>query len=1307
MRKKRRSALTSLMLCASLSTMLPVLPVLAEEEVTAPEAYGPVPSAGQMKYYKEEMAGFVHFGVNTFTNKEWGDGTEDPDIFNPTKLNTDQWVKTFKDAGFGRVILTAKHHDGFNLYPTSISDHSVKSSSWKDGKGDVVQDFVNSTVKYNMGLGFYLSPWDQNLPSYSKDVDPDYNDTYITQMQELFKYASDAGTKVVEFWMDGACGDVSTRPKYDLKRWWGMLESLNPDIVYQQNYGANLRWIGNESGQGSDQCWQTINKEYVWDLYDQYGQEDANYLHTGEPYIEGKEKTANMWSIPETDVSIRSGWFYHSNQTPKSLEQLAELYFSSVGLGSPLLLNVPPNQEGLLDSKDVESLKGFREILDNTFDEDLSENASISASEVRGNAETYSAAMAVDDDYDTYWTMDDGKTTGSLTIDFDSPQYMDVIEIQEYIPLGQRISSFKTEVKVNGSWMDYGSGGTIGYKRLVKGVPVIADAVRVTITGSYAVPLINNVGVYKADERIAEEGRTAPGRFEAEDFDEKQGGPYAQVNDGVGNIGSIRDGDWICFKNVNFLQNPASFTLRYGAINNIALELRLDSPTGQLVSSMTTEKTGDYIAWTETTFPFEEGVSISGMHDVYLCLHAGLNIDWLQFDGRNAISFKDKNLTVLEGEPVNVTLVRSQEDLDSSCSVTLETAPGTAVHGRHYEDLSTQVVFAPGEKEKTVTIQTIDNEEKSGNLQFTAVLKNASSNAMVNADNKVTITITDNDSVDVSRLEELVSQAEGYKESEVHPSCWKALSDALSRGRELLGQEERQANDVIHAIEALEAAIAAIRPFAYDADNPLVLADGANVSVEAEQMVLQGTAQTYSRNGASGLEVINVGHTPNGSVNGSVEMTFTVENPGILDVNMRYFTGAQNVMKWILDDDPASVSQKKLNWTGTASYHTDTFSIKVPGAGTHTLRFYNDEAGTCNPDRFDLHYAEIDPDTMANKVLLSATIAHAQSLKDAGALEGVNTLVVNAFESALDEAKKLEADPWASQDAVNEAWLSLSKAIHMLDFKTDKSELNALIAQGSIIEANLKKYQLDGQEEFKAALENARSVAAREDVLTSQSIQAAIDALQSAMNGLTPRGEFNTFVLEFLLKKAEGIRREDCMSDTLAELDAAAAHGKEVLADPQNQARVDEAADRLNQAYLNLRYKADEELLRKLKAALDEYKTIDRTLFSAVELAEMDNVFNEIEALIHAPEAEKEQAQSLLEKAQSYLSEAKARKQNVNKPGTQDNPNLQNPNAGDASQTKPSASHSVKTAAGLGSALYGFGASAAAAAWMVLRRKRK
>lgn len=486
-------------------------------EADAPQPYGPVPSAAQMKYYKEELSMFIHFGINTFTNQEWGDGTEDENLFQPTDLDTDQWLEVASDLGFGRVILTSKHHDGFVLYPTEYTDHSVKSSSWKNGEGDVVKSFVDSCNKYGLGAGIYLSPWDRNMPSYNRDVDPDYNNTYVNMIKEIFdRYGNEDNSNIVEFWLDGACGSTDIRPTYDYSRWWNTLYGYNNEIIIKSEYGSNAHWIGTPNcniGESGDQNWQTLNNAFLWAGFPDKQPSTSvfnAYLNNGTPYIEGEtgQKDANIWSVSEADISIRTtstgavgAWFWSPEDITRSPENLAEIYFNSVGRGGVFLLNVPPTTEGKFEDCDIEALEGFRSILDNTFSANKALSANITASETRSDQPAFSADNLLDENYDTFWTTNDGSNSGTVTLTFDTPAYMDVVELQEYIPLGQRIHHFKVEVQVGSEWQTYYEGTTIGYKRLVKGAPLTVNAIRVTVDG-YDVPILNHVGVYKADRRI-------------------------------------------------------------------------------------------------------------------------------------------------------------------------------------------------------------------------------------------------------------------------------------------------------------------------------------------------------------------------------------------------------------------------------------------------------------------------------------------------------------------------------------------------------------------------------------------------------------------------------------------------------------------------------------------------------------------------------------------------------------------------------------------------------------------------------------
>ncbi len=1014
-----------------------------------------------------------------------------------------------------RAILTAKHHDGFNLYPTKVTDHSVESSSWRDGKGDVVQEFVDSCTKYDTDIGFYLSPWDQNLPSYPSNVDPDYNDTYIQQMNELFAYSKqkDNGySDIVEFWMDGANGNAESRPKYDLQRWWDNLEAHNPNIVYQQNYGAPLHWCGNERGYSSDECWHILNKEYVWNLYDQYGQEDSAYLHTGEPYIEGKpegERNGDTWSISEVDVSIRPGWFYHANQSPKTAEELANIYFTSVGLGSPLLLNVPPTPEGLIDERDVESLRGFREILDNTFSRNLADGATAEATATRGNHQNFGAANVLDDDYDTYWTMDDGQTTGSVTVTLDQPTLLDVVQIQEYIPLGQRIASFRVDVRVGGQWMEFGSGKTIGYKRLMRGAPVVADAVRVTVTDALATPLINNISVFKADERIALEAQAVPGQIQAESCDQLVGPILAQM------------------------QVPAS---------------------------------GSYFTYVETTVPVTyQGEPLSGYHDIYLCMNAGLNIDWFRLEGQNTLNFQPTQVTAYEGDAVQLTVTRSDEDLSEEVQVQVQTVPDTAVSGQDYEELVQAITFAPNETSKTVTVQTMESDLKEYDTKFRVEISSPSANAMLGTGSACVVTIRDNDGpADLEQLQAAVDQANGKVEGDYMPDSWAAFVALRDQAIALLANPEATQRQVDEMTAALNQAMEDLEPFQYTQDNPCQLSTTETVEAEAELFTLLGCAGIYSRPGDSGgKEVEEMGLMSSGE-EGQLQCSFDVPAAGDYNIRLRYFSGAQNTIYWGngLEGEDQIAGRKVLDFDGQARFYEVDLPIHFSQAGVNTITFYNHEAGTCNLDKFTIRC--LSTAQPGDKTLLQATYDYALTLST----QGVTDAAKEAFETALANAKAVLDNPNATQDEINAAWDALLEGIWGLGLtQGDKTMLEQLISKAEVMMDHADKYVADHLQQLVDALAKAKEVMNDGNAM-DEDVQPAAQALLDAI--LAQRFKADKSILEGLIHQAEGMDLTGYTAQSVATFRTALANAEAVMADnalsEDDQDVVDEAVAQLTAA---------------------------------------------------------------------------------------------------------------------------------------------
>lgn len=419
-----------------------------------------VPTPQQLAWQDLGLTAFLHFGINTFTDREWGDGKEDPALFNPVDLDAEQWVKTLKDAGFNLVILTAKHHDGFCLWPTKTTDHSVASSPWKDGKGDVVADLRAACDKYGMKMGIYLSPWDRNSQKYGDS--PAYNDQFVEQLTELLTNYG----KIDEVWFDGACGEGPNGKKqeYDWVRFREVMETLQPEAVLAIT-GDDVRWVGNEGGVGRETEW-SVTPLMPSIFPESAAHNDSLGINAMDKRLGSRElieKTDRMyWWPSEVDVSIRPGWFYHDHESPKSLNKLAQIYLSSVGRNSVLLLNIPPDRRGLIADADVERLKEFRQWVDDNFSNNLVKEAS---------ADGYTVALSPSTRVNT-------------------------VLLQEDITRGQRVEEFTVEAFSDGTWKPVTEGTTIGYKRILKFDDTVADSLRVNINSSRSTPNVKTFEAY-------------------------------------------------------------------------------------------------------------------------------------------------------------------------------------------------------------------------------------------------------------------------------------------------------------------------------------------------------------------------------------------------------------------------------------------------------------------------------------------------------------------------------------------------------------------------------------------------------------------------------------------------------------------------------------------------------------------------------------------------------------------------------------------------------------------------------------------
>ena len=704
----------------------PVTPVVdPKDEETEIAAYGPLPSKAQLDYHKEELAAFIHYGMNTYTNSEWGNGRENPQNFNPTNLDTDQWIKTLKDAGFKRTIMVVKHHDGFVIYPSQYTKHTVAASPWKNGKGDLLEEISKSATKYDMNMGVYLSPWDANNPNYHVNTEKEYNEYYLNQLKEILgnpKYGNNG--KFIEVWMDGARGSGAQKVTYTFDKWFEYIKKAEGDIAIFSAQPTSVRWIGNERGIAGDPVWHKVKKAKITDDV------KNDYLNHGDP--EG-----DMYSVGEADVSIRSGWFYHDNQQPKSIKDLMDIYFKSVGRGTPLLLNIPPNKEGKFAEADVARLQEFRATLDQMYATDFAKGATVTASSTRKN-HLYQASHLTDGKDDTSWALANDAKTGEFTVDLGQKRRFDVVELKEDIAKGQRISGFKVEVELNGRWVPYGEGSTVGYRRLIQGQPVEAQKIRVTITGAQATPILTNFSVYKTPSSIEKtDGYPLGLDYHSNTTADKENTTWYDESEGIRGTSMWTN------------QKDASVTYRFTGTKAYVVST-VDPNHGEMSVYVDGQKVADVqtnnASRKRSQMVYETDDLAPGEHTIKLVNKTGKaiateGIYTLNNAGKGMFEMKETTYEVQKGQPVTVTIKRVGGS-KGTATVHVVTEPGTGVHGKVYKDTTADLTFQDGETEKTITIPTIDFTEQADSIfDFKVKMTSVSDNALLGFASEATIQV--------------------------------------------------------------------------------------------------------------------------------------------------------------------------------------------------------------------------------------------------------------------------------------------------------------------------------------------------------------------------------------------------------------------------------------------------------------------------------------------------------------------------------------------------------------------------------------
>ncbi|MEZ5043787.1 MAG: alpha-L-fucosidase [Saprospiraceae bacterium] len=530
-----------------------------EKEVPPPTPFGPLPAEKQLAWHELEYYAFAHFNMNTFTNMEWGLGSEKPAQFNPTQLDTRQWARICKAAGMKGIIITAKHHDGFCLWPSAYTEHSVKNSPWKNGQGDLIKDLAEACKEYGLKMGIYLSPWDRNHALYGT---PEYITYFRQQLRELLSNYGD----IYEVWFDGANGGdgyygganetrkIDNKTYYDWENTIKIVEELQPNAVIFSDAGPGVRWVGNEEGWANETNWSLLRKADVYP-----GMPDGKQLRSG-------HEDGTHWIPAECDVSIRPGWYYHpyEDHKVKSLNQLVDIYYHSIGRNASFLLNLPIDTRGIIHERDSQQLMKLAATIQADFAKELAAGKKVAASNVRGEATSFSASNTLDGDPATYWATADGVQAASLEIDLGEPTTFNRFLIQEYIRLGQRVTAFTVSVWKDNAWEQVTAGTTIGYKRILRFPGITTSKVKIDLEAKAPIT-ISTIELYDAPV-LMEEPQISRS---------KEGLVTIQVNDPKASIHYTLDGSTPTKESPVFSE---AFPLANGGIVNA---ITLDPSTGR------------------------------------------------------------------------------------------------------------------------------------------------------------------------------------------------------------------------------------------------------------------------------------------------------------------------------------------------------------------------------------------------------------------------------------------------------------------------------------------------------------------------------------------------------------------------------------------------------------------------------------------------------------------------------------------------------------------------------------------------------
>lgn len=954
-----------------------------DKDTAAPTPDDTVPDANQYKYQKDELAAFCHFGPNTFNELEWGfdqstqkklyAGRTPDQIFTlESDFDAETLVTTLKNAGFKKLIVTAKHHDGFCIWNSAYTDYDIASTSYKNGEGDILAEISEACTAANMDMGLYLSPWDVAESTFGANggtIDNAYNEYYNNQLEEILsnpKYGNKG--HFVEVWMDGANGYNNVPQTYNFEKWFATIQKYEgKEAGYKADcmlFGAGthttVRWIGNENGFADDTTWAK-SRISNGQIYNDESQRAGDYK--GDPtdgYSNGYED-GNHWTVPEADARITSGWFWGTQKnTPRTLTNLAEMYFRSVGHNATLLLNVPPNNEGKVDQAILDRVVEFGQNVQDTFRTNLAkaDGTTITASNVRGNDIDFKPGNAVDDDDATYWTTDDGTTSGSLTIKWDSAKRFDVVSIEEAIQNGQHINNYKVEYKENdnANWQTMESGVTVGSKRLIRTSPISATQVRITVgTSTGKVPQLSEVGVYKASKGFQLSG-AAPDGMDSTSVNDTKKFTFSSSgwNPQTGTT-------YINGQNTWSNKAGASFTYEFDGTKVYLMGTKdpghgqadvyiddMDTPVATIDTHDTVRSTGAKI--------FESADLENGHHTLKLVAKttAAIGVEAayvINNGGKGMLEIENETYTMNEGSDLAVKIKRVG-GTTGEITAKLEPNPGSAIQKHFNTELISTVQFANGESEKVISPAAHANRVPTtdGDVYFTLEL--SSSSPVIGLASSAKVTILDADAITKDSLNTLITESEGLKEH-LYSEGWTSFTAALSSAKTVAANENATDTQIKNAYSTLYAAKEAlVVRTQYTADDRFQFPwkNGTSAILEAEFATTiteacgdtQWRCEVNSENWASNGKYINSLNKTNTGTD-KVEYAYNAKKPGTYHVVATYRSGDTNngnKLAWSEANNKitaGNITTPHTKVNNVLSVGTVEFDIVVKEAGEGTL----------------------------------------------------------------------------------------------------------------------------------------------------------------------------------------------------------------------------------------------------------------------------------------------------------------------------------------------------------------------------------